>query len=60
MPCKDCLHLTWEYQTEYGINSSYINDNYLNKLGKEGWELVVIIDEEFSSKKLIFKRPIFL
>ena len=58
--------IMWEYKTEYKgvheVNLSHM-ETYLNKKGKEGWELVYIISKnfrdnvhEFANHTFIFKR----
>jgi hypothetical protein len=41
----------WEYKT-----TERLNEDAMNKLGEEGWELVAAVDTGYSSY-LFFKRP---
>jgi hypothetical protein len=46
----------WEYKTDYGPNRQS-NDELLNKLGQEGWELVAVGDDPRGFVRYVFKRP---
>lgn len=53
--------IQWEYKTEYGV--LYMDDETLNKIGVEGWELVSFMFRYESAARLshynyIFKRQI--
>lgn len=54
----------WEYKTGYCVDGGDVgNEEYLNKLGGEGWELVQVFctratsDWDFDSFTFFFKRP---
>jgi hypothetical protein len=58
--------MNWEYKTHSFGGPFYPNDNdddkfndYLNKLGDQGWELVQIVCDSMSGPtfRAIFKRP---
>jgi len=38
------MSLTWEYKTVKFVTSDYGLDDELNKLGKEGWEIISITE----------------
>jgi len=47
----------WEYLVQDGYELPL--EDYLNKMGKEGWELTsVICNTSFKTTRLIFKRKI--
>ena len=41
----------WEYKT-----ITFVGEEQLNRLGAEGWELVIIINAKYSGRNCIFKR----
>ena len=53
--------MSWEYKVEdrYGCENAYTLEQWLNKLGDKGWELVSIrigSDTPMTDTKAIFKR----
>ena len=51
--------MKWEYKKVY-LSSSKFDEDFLNKLGNEGWELVfvdIIREIPLDYVTLIFKRP---
>lgn len=53
----DKPRLTWEYKTAFG-KVGQPNDDELNQLGKEGWELMHFTAEEaVSAVRFVFRRP---
>lgn len=47
----------WEYDEEFGE----VGDSWtamLDKRGRDGWELVAVVDDEEDSYRLVFKRPV--
>lgn len=53
--------IQWEYKNIYG--SLHLDDNTLNEIGSEGWELITIMFRYESGPKLnyynyYFKRPL--
>jgi len=51
----------WEYKTDYGPTIES-NDELLNRWGREGWELVAVLDDNIARGDLrtlryVFKRP---
>lgn len=45
----------WEYKTFFGLNRQ-TNDEELNRLGQEGWELVAVGDDPRGLVRYVFKR----
>lgn len=52
----------WEYHTETEIGGSVLSKEFLNDLGKRGWELVTVVPVTSvggeSGLDYIFKRPV--
>ena len=54
---------TWEYRTvrnwkqAEAFDSSSTLDKALKDLGRQGWELVTIVDREMRLNEWVFKRP---
>lgn len=46
----------WEYMTIY----HEVDDDELNKNGRQGWELVAVVKEQGAPLKYFFKRPLFI
>ena len=47
----------WEYLMESDSHDHPIDDEVMDKLGREGWELVAVLPRKYMHT-LIFKRPI--
>lgn len=48
----------WDYKVEKVMFDSHTVEDILNKYGKEGWELVSLVDRLGGYKLFIFKRPV--
>jgi hypothetical protein len=48
--------VTWGYKTVIGT-STQPNDDELNRLGKDGWELFMMQQEGNSQVRFVFRRP---
>lgn len=55
---------TWEYRTIQGwkqngqLQWSSTLETFLNDQGRQGWELVSVVDREMHAVEWIFKRPL--
>lgn len=57
-PCNEDIYFKWEYKAEKIAFDSNTFIDILNKYGKEGWELVDIMDRLGGFKLFIFKKPV--
>lgn len=49
----------WEYKTISNIGAP-LSVEYLNRLGKHGWELVAMVRSADNTVHSVFKRPLSL